>query len=127
MKIVVSNSVTMSVGKYVEYMHRTAGYNMAELMQNKDKMMQELQQYINNVVVGNDNNVPKEYNWAWRDGKSPMTWIFQFIVLPQQDLTVIYNFTCKRTVEMINKPAIKENAEWQKIRSLMERMGIIGK
>lgn len=126
MKIVVTNNIVMMAERFVGYLKREGHFGQSELMRNKTQMLQFIRGYINKVVVANDNKAPRRYYCTWRDGQTPMTWIFQFIVLPQQDLTVIYNLTYKRTVEMPNKTynQIKESKEVKKILSLMEKMGM---
>ena len=126
MKIVVTNNIVMMAERFVGYLKREGHFGQSELMRNKSRMLQSVRGYINKVVVANDNKTPRRYYYAWRDGQTPMTWIFQFIVLPQQDLTVIYNLTYKRTVEMPNKTynQIKESKEVKRVLSLMERMGM---
>ena len=116
MKIVVANEVVMVVDKYVSYMRNDVKYNYHDLIRNKDEMLQYVRNFINKAVVANDNKVPKQYYCSWKDGKSPMSWIFKFIILPQQDLTVIYSLDYKHSIE--------ENKEIKTILSLMERMGI---
>lgn len=124
MKIVVTNNIVMMAESFVGYLKREGHFGQSELMRNKTQMLQFIRGYINKVVVANDNKAPRRYYCTWRDGQTPMTWIFQFIVLPQQDLTVIYNLTYKRTVEMPNKNynQIKESKEVKKILSLMEKI-----
>lgn len=124
MKIVVTNNIVMMVERFVGYLKREGHFGQSELMCNKSRMLQSVRGYINKVVVANDNKAPRRYYYTWRDGQTPMTWIFQFIVLPQQDLTVIYNLTYKRTVEMPNKNynQVKESREVKKILSLMEKI-----
>ena len=123
MKIVVTKNVTMFVEKFVSYMKREGHYSQPALIRNKKNMLQYLRGFINKVVVANDNKTPKRYYCSWRDGQTPMTWIFYFIVLPQQDMTVIYGLTSKRSVEMPDRQ-IRENKDIKKILSLMEKMGM---
>ena len=124
MKIVVTNNIVMMAESFVGYLKREGHFGQSELMRNKTQMLQFIRGYINKVIVANDNKAPRRYYYAWRDGQTPMTWIFQFIVLPQQDLTVIFNLTYKRTVEMPNKNShqVKESKEVKKILSLMEKI-----
>ncbi len=114
MKIVVANEIVMAVEKYVFYMKNDVGYSYDNLIDNKNKMLAFLRNFINKAIVANDNKIPKRYSCYWKDGKSPMAWIFTFIILPQQDLVVIYNLNYKQN--------LKENKEIKNILSLMERM-----
>lgn len=116
MKIVVANEVVMAVEKYVSYMKNDVGYSYDNLIENKDKMLTFLRGFIDKTIVANDNKTPKRYSCYWKDGKSPMAWIFTFIILPQQDLAVIYNLNYKQNM--------KENKEIKNILSLMKRMGM---
>jgi len=116
MKIVVANEVVMAVEKYVSYMKNDVGYSYDNLIENKDKMLTFLRGFIDKTIVANDNKIPKRYSCYWKDGKSPMAWIFTFIILPRQDLAVIYNLNYKQNM--------KENKEIKNILSLMERMGM---
>lgn len=122
MKIVVTKRVTMFVEKFVSYMKHEGQYSLPALIRNKKNMLQHLRGFINQVVVANDNKTSKRYYCSWRDGQTPMTWIFYFIVLPQQDMTVIYGLTSKRSVEMPDRQ-IREDKDVKKILSLMESMG----
>ena len=124
MKIVVTKGVTMFVEKYVSYMKREGHYSQPALIRNKKNMLHYLRGFINKAVVANDNKTPKRYYCSWRDGQTPMTWIFYFIVLPQQDMTVIYGLTSKRSVEMPDRQ-IRENKDVKKILSLMERIEML--
>ena len=123
MKIVVTKGVTMFVEKFVSYMKHEGHYSQPAFIRNKKNMLQYLRGFINKAVVTNDNKTPKRYYCSWRDGQTPMTWIFYFVVLPQQDMTVIYGLTPKRSVEIPDRQ-IREDKDVNKILSLMDRMGM---
>ena len=118
MRIVVTNRVLLQISQYVAYMKRYSGFDANGLINNKNQMLLFVSKYINNAAVKNNNSMPKRYGCYWKDGKTPMAWVFSFMVLPQQDLVVIDSWTNRNTTPMqeselrgIVKKVIKENLD----------------
>ena len=117
MKIIVGGNVVKMLSKFVSYMRIDAGYNYDTLMKLKSKMLKFVQSHIKKDILNNGAYTSRSYACWWTDGKSGKALVFDYRILPHQELVLIYKMRYDNVKNLI------ENTECIKnVRSLMERV-----
>lgn len=119
MKIIVGGNVVKMLSKFVSYMRIDAGYNYDTLMKLKSKMLKFVQSHIKKDILNNGAYTSRSYACWWTDGKSGKALVFDYTILPHQELVLIYKM---RYESMEN--IIESNESVRDVRSLIERMNV---
>lgn len=90
MNIYVSRAVVKNISHFVSTLKNIQGVNINVAIGIRDRIYQSIQYQINKEVRGK--NVAQHKAMCWcADGYSPYAWIFDYIVLPVQNIVLIYN------------------------------------
>ena len=90
MKIIVGGNVVKMLSKFVSYMRIDVGYNYDTLMKLKSKMLKFVQSHIKKDILNNGAYTSRSYACWWTDGKSGRALVFDYTILPHQELVLIY-------------------------------------
>lgn len=116
MNIYVSRAVVKNISHFVTTLKNIQGVNINVAIRIRDRMCQFIQYQINKEIQGKNATRHKATCWC-ADGYSPYAWIFDYIVLPVQNIVLIYNMRYDWATKYIkNAKPIRE------ARCLMERM-----
>ena len=89
------------------------------LMKLKSKMLKFVQSHIKKDILNNGAYTSRSYACWWTDGKSGRALVFDYTILPHQELVLIYKM---RYESMEN--IIESNESVRDVRSLIERMNV---
>lgn len=117
MKIVISGNITISLSKFVSYMKDSVGLDYDALIKAKNDMLLFIHNYINKEVDNNGAYTSRSSSCWWADGRSGKAWIFDYVILPRQELVLVYKMRFDNASKLIENTECIRNT-----RLLMEKI-----